>query len=468
MSKICLAMLLTAFLYAAGAPEAAACTCRGRPAGPGVETCGYYWGAENVFIGLAESVVVENDLMKATFAVEKTIRGTPGEKVEIWTSRSTASCGYPFKQGGRYFVYGRRSGDGKFHEHLCGPTVRLDDAADDLEYVKEIEAGKTGTRIYGSIYEDVQKSSRDPRTLGKLAGIEVTIQSVRRKKIRFKTLTDAQGKYLFKEIPPDDYRVTAKLPAGLRELFTRADLTEHLVGVSLENRRCGGADFVTTRQGAVAGKMIGPDGRAAPQVFLSLLPLDERDQIIRDYPPVDGVWADQLTGDFFFRIVPPGRYLLAVNPANCPLAPTHDVLRRLGLEFGRTFYDGAADRKNARIVTVFESGKLDVGSFKLPAPLAERWFSGIVYDAGRRPLAGATVFLLPAETSRCSYSGNVGEVKTDADGRFRLRGFETYDYRIRAYNEKNRQPEGRLFSKLRELPASGNADNLELTVDAPY
>ena len=275
-------MVVSVFFLLIGTNTAEACTCSGRPQGvKGVQTCGYYGSSENIFIGLAEKVEIDNKIgsMKATFSVEKSIRGTNEKTVEIFTSSSTASCGYPFKQGERYFVYGRKNTDGKYHESLCGPTTLLKDAVDDLEYVKDIEEGKPGTRIFGSVYEDKQPTLKDKRTFERLSGIEITIKSENR---MVKTLTDEKGNYLFKDIPKERYQVFAKLPKGYRELFVRADLTEHFAG------GCSGDNFRVTKQGSIRGKIVNfpskeienPWSPKPAQPKVALIPLDENNKPI--------------------------------------------------------------------------------------------------------------------------------------------------------------------------------------------
>ena len=71
------------------------------------------------------------------FSVDEAYRGVQGRTVEVFTNPNTASCGYPFKQGQRYFVYAQRDKDGKLREWLCGPTVRLEEATRDLAYALE-------------------------------------------------------------------------------------------------------------------------------------------------------------------------------------------------------------------------------------------------------------------------------------------------------------------------------------------
>jgi len=62
------------------------------------------------------------------------------------------------------------------------------------------------------------------------------------------------------------------------------------------------------------------------------------------------------------------------------------------------------------------------------------------------------------------------EIKTDEFGRFKIKGYKNYPYRIRAYTEakSENQPNSRLYSKIFEISEKGNVENIELIVNSPY
>ncbi len=443
-----------------GTNSVEACNCAGRPQGAkGIQTCGYYWGSENVFIGLAEKVEIDREIgsMKVTFAVEKSIRGINEKIVEIFTSDNEGSCGYPFKQGERYFVYGRKGSDGKYHESLCGWTTLLKDAEEDLEYVKDIEEGKLGTRIWGSVYEDKQATLKDKRTFEPLANIEITIKS---KKNKYKTLTDEKGKYLFKDVPKDSYQVFAKLPKGYRELFVRADLTEHFAG------GCDGDNFRVTKQGSIRGRVVNfpskeiqnPwDRDSVQQPKVSLIPLNENNEIIpnRSY---EEKWAYRDKFEYFFDIVPAGNYLLAINPNNCPY-PNNGVPTML--------FPGVANQSEAKIITVKESENLILDDFKSLPLLKERWFSGVVLNADKTPAVNAIVRLTDAYYGSGKCSNFNSEIKTDEFGKFRLKGFETYEYKIEAYGEKQNNQK-QMYANRQIIQKDNKVDDIQLVLDQSF
>lgn len=453
MKKYSSLILLSLLVLLVGTKTSVACTCSGRPQDvKGVQTCGYYWYSEAVFIGLAEKITIENGRLKVGFSVEKPIRGVTEKTVEVFTRENTGVCGYPFKEGERYFVYARKGQDGKLGESLCGPTVLLKDAEDDLEYVKELESGKLGSRIFGTVYEDKQKSYNDKRSFERLAGIEVTIRSNTGKKNKFRTKTDENGFYIFKEIPPDGYQVTAKLPQGLREIVTREDLIDHYAGVNKDGIRCDSENFTVTRQGSIRGKIVGENGQNPPQQKLSLSPLDENDNVM-PYRPAEEKYANRENGEFFFNVVPAGKYLLSINPKNCPY-PTNG--------FPTMFFPGVADKSEARIINIKDGENLRLEDFQILPMLKERWFSGVVLYQEKTPAANVTVRLLDGNMSRCNNFHL--EVKTDEFGRFRVKGFETYEYKIDAFTDRKRGQK-QLYAKPFIIPQTGKIEDIELILD---
>ncbi len=459
MKKIFGSMVLFFLFLLIGTNAVEACSCIGRPQGvKGIQTCGYYWNSENIFIGLAEKVEIDNKVgsMKVTFSVEKSIRGTNEKTVEVFTSPSTASCGYPFKQGERYFVYGRKGDNGKFHESLCGPTTLLKDAEDDLEYAKDIEEGKLGTRIFGNVYEDKQPTLKDKRTFEPLPKIEITIKS---KKNKFKTLTDEKGNYLFKDVPKDNYQVFAKLPEGYRELFVRADLTEHFAG------SCSGNNFRVTKQGSIRGRVINFPSKeiqnpwnkdSVQQPKVSLVPLDENNQPLTNF--FEEKWAYRDKFEYFFDVVPAGNYLLAVNPHNCPF-PNNGV--------PTMFFPGVANQSEAEIITVKEGENLILEDFNSLPLLEERWFSGVVLNADKTPAVNAIVRLTDAYYGSGKCSNFNTEIKTDESGKFRLKGFETYEYKIEAYGEKKNNQK-QTYAKRQIIPNDNKIDEIQLILDESF
>lgn len=70
------------------------------------------------------------------FEVAQTWRGTPAKRMNIFTGRGDGDCGIPFQRGRTYLVYAVCDGD-DCYAFGCGRTQRIEDAADDLAWLRQ-------------------------------------------------------------------------------------------------------------------------------------------------------------------------------------------------------------------------------------------------------------------------------------------------------------------------------------------
>jgi len=443
-----------------------------------------YWRASLVFTGVVNKFVADNPPVSSNlyyvtdtytpvfnvvkFSVEKTYRGNVKDEIEIISS-------FNFKEGERYFVYASPGNDGKIFQldnGLCGrQPILLRDAKDDIEYAEEVESGKIGTRIFGSVTEDRWRLWELRRNVP-LANVEVTIKS---KKYSFTTKTDEQGKFVFKNIPPAVYTIVAETPKGMHQrpfpMPNTVSLGERIASNGLTFVRLGSNakpkyefrhwdyhNFLFTSLSSIEGKVVGIDGKTPSLQFISLLPFD-KDGRLRFDDRMQGLRKDSSTGRFVFENIPAGKYRIAINPLNC-----HAVIDP---EFGRTFFPGVSEESEAGTITVGENESIKLSDFRLLLPLKERKFSGVVLAADRKPLANATVFMFNKNVSNPGECFSISlETKTDESGHFLLKGYEGYEYKIRAYTQPTGQSSSRLFSRMLELPRTGTIEDINLVVDS--
>lgn len=448
-----------------------------------------YWRAEIVFAGVVESFQIDEQAVETVrqtrvsdtythfsnrvrFVVEKAYRGNPERKLEIISS-------FGFKEGERYFVYAVAGKDGRVFQldnGECGsPPLLLERAADDVEYAEEIAAGKLGTRISGSVLEDAWRlgTARQPRPL---ADVEITLKN---KKDTFTSRTDDKGKYIFKNIAPGEYTITAATPDGLRvkpfpeEYFYRRGLKPNVVVVgetyvgpyptltSVERparyyRHSDSYIFLFSSLSSIRGKVVGHDGKILPQQYIWLIPRINGKAEPWNY--IYSVWTNPADGKYGFDGIPVGEYRVVVNRNDCH-SNNHP-------EYARNFYPGVYDENKASVVTVAENQTVRLQDFRLSEPLKERSFSGVVLGADKKPVANATVFMTPSTQSSRSDCFSVKiETVTDASGRFQLKGYNGYGYRIRAYIQPTEQSSSRSLSGTFEIKPTDTAANIELIID---
>ncbi len=431
-----------------------------------------YWVSDIVFTGTAEKVIFDQDRKLVRFKIDRLYRGTAGESVEVYSLLSVT-------EKEQYFVYAKNGSDGRLNilnDGPCGtPPIVLAKAGDELDYAEEVASGKSGTRISGVIYEDHWELGSRRRNVP-IPDVEVTVRSKRNK---FTTRTDANGKYIFKDIPVGQYHVTAHFPTGLRERSrpvswkaTPYKMSEGVIVIGEYfasdmfaiqppakpkrfYRHTASLDLVGTSLSSISGKFIGSDGNTPPQQAVLLIRVGDTGNALSD-GEVARVWAGGGSGELHFEDVPEGKYLLVINPNNC-----HD---QRAPQYGRTFYPGVPDEGTATIIAVGKDQRLNIGTFTLLPPLKERWFSGVAMSADGSPIDDATVVLFNKTRSKSpdNCSGMVDEVKTGSDGHFRLKGYESYGYSIRAFGPG--EPSTRRYSKIFEISPMGKTENTELTV----
>lgn len=191
----------------------------------------------------------------------------------------------------------------------------------------------------------------------------------------------------------------------------------------------------------------------------ALVPLDENGKEISS-ALTPGTGSMPGSGDYYFRSVAPGRYLLAVNARNKPgkSDPTYPLM----------YYPDVMSRERATLIRVSQTREIILDDFMLTPPLKERWFSGTVLLPDRSPVAGAKVILIDPN-DRMSNT-NVTEVITGADGTFRVKGYETFPYWIDAYIDLKLETErGSIqFAPPVKLSTTGSVEGIELVISLSY
>jgi Tissue inhibitor of metalloproteinase len=450
--------------------KASACLCLGPRQLDGFHPCMTYWSADAVFTGQVVGMSyaqTDADGKPAPFSqkifhfsIDKAFRGVEGRTAEVITNSSEASCGYHFIQGQRYFVYAQRGSDGKLIEFLCGPTVPLDKAARDLAYAEEVKGGVKGAWIVGAVVKHERGAFVEYGIRSRLAGIEVILeQGDQEGKWLASTVTNSDGVYEFRDLGVGTYHVRAAFPFGPREWFPAGRPKDHTVSI-IEETRCQSESFVLTTSGSVQGRLVTPEGEQLPQQYLALIPVDETGKELSSSLSLSASSLPE-SGSYHFRNVVPGRYLVAVNPRNKPgkSDPVYPLM----------YYPGVISREQATVILVYNSRALTLDDFTLPRPLKERWFSGTVLFADRTPAAGARVILIDPNDRMTET--NVMEVIADDQGRFRLKGYESFPYWLDAYVDSKSATQSRgvaMYAPPVQLSTSGSVAGIKLVISLSY
>ena len=147
-----------------------------------------------------------------------------------------------------------------------------------------------------------------------------------------------------------------------------------------------GAGRAGTGPGAIVGRVLDPSGHPVPDVFVTALrPLPSG---LRPFTPVS-VLLRSLTnaqGEFRLDGLFPGEFYLVALPHN-PVLGADGQLSRSG--YGKTFYPGAGDVRDAKpvVVTASTPGRADITL----APARLSVISGTVIGSNGQPARGGSV-----------------------------------------------------------------------------
>ncbi|HEV2802023.1 MAG TPA: carboxypeptidase-like regulatory domain-containing protein [Pyrinomonadaceae bacterium] len=405
--------------------------------------CQAYWSAHAVFVGTVKKVSYsatyqrgEGDSRRnyrrriTRFSVETAYKGVEGKVAEVvteeqmWVPDAPADgeertplllhppptdCDYRFDEGETYFVYANsvseRNGTLNVPQNR---TRKLEEAAADLKFVNGLPRAAPTARIFGRIVRaDLSVNLGDQKRLP-LAGIKVTARSGKR---TFEALTDAEGKYELKDLPPGSYQVTPTYPAHLS--------ADRAARAQVVARGCAQLDFDTHSSVRLKGRVIDAEGRPLLGVEVGLIHA-EATEVAREglYTWTGG------GGDYVLTGIPAGRFLLFFDLPSAPAARVPHP--------PRAYYPGVWSAAQGTVITVADGQNLPAFDLQLLPPPADRAVEIVLRWPDGRPVGGAWVTL---EDPDYDWEGSIiGAKKVDGqEGHYQATGFDGITYWARAH-----------------------------------
>lgn len=416
-SKLFVNVCALAFVLVASR-AASACDCVMGSQRP----CAQAWSAPVVFAGLATEVAqtkTEVDVggrreawpaKLVRFNVEESFRGAQGATVEVRTGAGSSDCGYNFVAGQHYLVYANTNADGQLATSICSATKPLEKAAADVEFFHALAQAPDESAVYGSVVFTSRDLRTDDYRQEKVEGVKVLIEG---DGLRRELSTDREGKFQLEHLPAGTYTIKPTLPE-----HTTGYVSDH--PLTLRAQQCAEVSYYLTWAGQIDGRILDERGEPQPGVTVNLFPSDADPKELASSSHTLTAYSKE-GGRYAFDRLPPGRYLLVVNPHG---GPTIDAP-----PFPRVFYPGTEDPAQAAPVTVGEGERVEDRDIRLTRRLVEREVSGVVVWPDGRPAKGASA-LLTRPTQPWPQVGF--PVTTDEQGRFTLKGFEGETFHITA------------------------------------
>ena len=401
-------------------------------------TCERYNFSKTIFVGKALKVEKEDIGRFATestiFEISEMLSGEKAKSIRV-RNKSGFSCDVEFTIGETYLIFA--SGDKRdgFGTGFCSGNMPLQYASELISDLRKISGAIGDGRLIGRVLEESTKRSRDEERMPiQDIRILITQQPSGRK---YNGLTDANGRYDV-AVPPGKYIVTPVTPSNssLTSLFEAEPMEVRSGG-------CAAGYFVLANDSVIAGRLINAQGKPAPYVRVELVAVDEKSSYL-------GGESDKSDANGYFSIkqVPVGKYTLSVN---YNLNPNPEQ------PFPTTFYSSGGDRSKATVFEIGFGSRVEGLTWHLPSALVEKVMSGNVVLEDGSPVSGAEIKLFdlafpgfyagcyllenrtkpedpnsPVRSTSLSMSGSVCDLRSDANGEFRLTGYTGRTYRLTA------------------------------------
>jgi hypothetical protein len=405
------------------AATALGCSCRAPD-----PSCAYVERASAVFVG---TPVYTNDDPKKGFVqgtlykfeVREVFKGLPEETREVWIDPgSYTSCYANYELGRELLVFAYRlevtrndSAAMTVAEHSpeekppppgfdpntpvylapeCSGTRDAASAREDIEWLREWRAGRTRTRISGTV---VDSFFEEP-----LRDVAIIANSGAK---GYATKTDAEGKWSFDNVPAGRYQLTAEL-ANYRAGFT--DLIE------VKARTCATSRLWMEGSGAIPVRVVDAQGRPVSGVELDIARVEEGKLQFGPYERN----KSREDGRFVFAKLPAGNYVAGVN---IRFGPSAD------LPYESIYLPGEHSIKEARVI--------HLGAGEIAAPVRLKLLPKIGLRTVRvqvRDLEGRKVGKGVGVFANGSNDAATESAQTDGTGVAELRCLTAKSYQIEA------------------------------------
>jgi protocatechuate 3,4-dioxygenase beta subunit len=250
-------------------------------------------------------------------------------------------------------------------------------------------------------------------------------------------LTDADGRYDFRDLPAGRYSITASKPTFVSSSYgqTVPDGPGRPIALS-DNQTADNVDIRLLRGAVITGRIVDEFGEPVPNAAVTALRRQYQQGQSRLLPSGDRAQANDI-GEYRVFGLAPGQYYLSSTVQALTLAmPVGNSVDVSGQNSGYapTFYPGTPDAASAQKVTVGAAQTLSGVDIALtPTRLAT--ITGSAVDSEGRPIAGS-VFATPRGSGVGLGVGGVGGPLRE-DGTFTIPNVPPGEYVLRANAARN-------------------------------
>jgi len=307
------------------------------------------------------------------------------KEIEILTGYGGGDCGYPFQLGGEYVVYAYKNSAGRLETGICMRTRPLDQAAEDVKYIREMAAApETGQLWVRTAFPGIPP----------LSGATIIAEKQGQ---RYAIPANSAGEAIFPDLSPGDYAV---------HVASDGDLPDDPM-VHLNPKAC--VEVNLFRALKITGRVITRGGLPASRIQVQFRSAANQFG--------DGGLVTDADGHYELRILRPGEYYLGVNL-------NHVATREE--PYPRWFHPGTDDPAAATKIEFSGRPETRVYDLTLPDPLPERTVDGVVVRTdGQAPMRTVVSAFDP-------FRNIAAQAFTDPSGHFTMHLFAGTAYQLHA------------------------------------
>ena len=247
-------------------------------------------------------------------------------------------------------------------------------------------------------------------------------------------LTDAQGRYEFKDLPAGRFNVSVTKSGFVSMQFGQNRPFEPGRPIELADAQAmDKADIALPRGSVLAGRVVDEVGESVAEAEVSAMRMQYTNGRRRLVPSGRTAMTNDL-GQFRIYGLPPGEYYVSAS-----LRSSTMMIDMIGTASGltpanqttgyaATFYPGTPSPAEAQRVALAVGQELASVDIQLqPVRLAK--ISGVAMASDGKPMAGAMVMLMPAMRDALQFMPG-GTTRTNSDGQFTLNSVTPGDYAL--------------------------------------
>lgn len=334
---------------------------------------------------------------RVRFSVLEMFTGEPRtQEIDILTNEQSSACGFSFVTDAEYIVFASTNQQtNELWTSHCTHTHELAPGKEDADvsWLRGRAVLPRVAGIYGTVFPASDSTNPNPLVRIDLRGSQSR-----------SAVPDQNGRYVFPNLSPGVYTVSAVVPTG----FTINDSRT----VTLVEKACSQIDFWPRYDGHIRGVVTDSDGRPLPDIFMALQSRDSN--FATGFVEID-LKNTGFDGRYDFAPIPPGDYLVSANH----LGPS------LARPYPRFYYGNTESDAEAATIHLTASGVADNVDVRLPDAWRAVTMHARVLQPDGSPAINADVY---AYDLNYQYSGDPPRAATDAQGRATLSLYEGRNY----------------------------------------